>query len=105
MRRIGASAHNGSSVEPGPAGTHAVTGLRTCHFSVLKPFAGASLRYRNSCRLALHLIQDKAVRSPELELDTPLSLHLKLVDQQWNWRENQALTRWLKSAKLRHNAC
>jgi len=27
------------------------------------------------------------------------------VDQQWNWRENQALARRLKSAKLRHNAC
>jgi hypothetical protein len=26
------------------------------------------------------------------------------VDQQWNWRENQALARRLKSAKLRHNA-
>jgi DNA replication protein DnaC len=23
----------------------------------------------------------------------------------WNWRENQALARRLKSAKLRHNAC
>ena len=28
-----------------------------------------------------------------------------LVDQQWNWRENQALARRLKSAKLRANAC
>jgi DNA replication protein DnaC len=28
-----------------------------------------------------------------------------LVDQQWNWRENQALGRRLKSAKLRNNAC
>jgi DNA replication protein DnaC len=29
-----------------------------------------------------------------------------LVDQQWNWRENQALTRRLKNAKLRTpNAC
>jgi hypothetical protein len=29
-----------------------------------------------------------------------------LVDQQWNWRENQALSRRLKNAKLRTpNAC
>jgi DNA replication protein DnaC len=28
-----------------------------------------------------------------------------LVDQQWNWRENQALGRRLKAAKLRGNAC
>lgn len=29
-----------------------------------------------------------------------------LVDQQWNWRENQALSRRLKNAKLRRpNAC
>jgi DNA replication protein DnaC len=28
-----------------------------------------------------------------------------LVDQQWNWRENQALDRRMKAAKLRGNAC
>src|SRR4029078_4937596 len=28
-----------------------------------------------------------------------------LVDQQWNWRENQSLERRLKNAKLRTNAC
>ena len=28
-----------------------------------------------------------------------------LVDQQWHWRENQALGRRLKAAKLRGNAC
>ncbi len=28
-----------------------------------------------------------------------------LVDQQWNWRENQALERRMKAAKLRGNAC
>ena len=28
-----------------------------------------------------------------------------LVDQQWNWRENQALDRRMKAAKLRDNAC
>ena len=27
------------------------------------------------------------------------------MDQQWNWRENQALARRLKAAKLRGNAC
>ena len=27
------------------------------------------------------------------------------MDQQWNWRENQALGRRLKNAKLRTNAC
>jgi DNA replication protein DnaC len=44
--------------------------------------------------------QDPAVQ--ELNFLERLSL---LVDQQWNWRENQALMRRLKSAKLRHNAC
>lgn len=28
-----------------------------------------------------------------------------LVDQQWNWRDNQALARRLKAAKLRGNTC
>jgi DNA replication protein DnaC len=28
-----------------------------------------------------------------------------LVDRQWNWRENQALARRLKAARLRGNAC
>ena len=28
-----------------------------------------------------------------------------LVDQQWNWRENQALDRRMKAAKLRGGAC
>src|ERR1700676_2382803 len=28
-----------------------------------------------------------------------------LVDHQWNWRENQALGRRMKAAKLRGNAC
>ena len=28
-----------------------------------------------------------------------------LVDQQWSWRENQALARRLKAAKLRGPAC
>jgi hypothetical protein len=28
-----------------------------------------------------------------------------LVDQQWNWRENEALSRRMKAAKLRGNSC
>jgi DNA replication protein DnaC len=44
--------------------------------------------------------QDPAAR--ELSFLERLGL---LVDQQWNWRENQALGRRLKSAKLRTNAC
>ena len=44
--------------------------------------------------------QDPAAR--ELSFSERFGL---LVDQQWNWRESQALTRGLKSAKLRHNAC
>ena len=40
--------------------------------------------------------QDSAVR--ELSFLERLGL---LVDQQWNWRENQALERRLKGAKLR----
>jgi DNA replication protein DnaC len=37
-----------------------------------------------------------------------LSFHERLalaVDYQWNWRENQALTRRLRAAKLQRNAC
>jgi DNA replication protein DnaC len=44
--------------------------------------------------------QDRAVN--ELSFVDRLAL---LVDQQWNWRENQALTRRLKAAKLRGAAC
>ncbi|MEO7653180.1 MAG: ATP-binding protein, partial [Bryobacteraceae bacterium] len=39
---------------------------------------------------------------------TELSFHERLamlVDQQWNWRENQSLSRRMKAAKLRGNAC
>jgi DNA replication protein DnaC len=39
---------------------------------------------------------------------TELTFHERLamlIDQQWNWRENQALSRRLKAAKLRGNAC
>jgi DNA replication protein DnaC len=44
--------------------------------------------------------QDPAAR--ELSFLERLGL---MVDQQWNWRENQALGRRLKNAKLRTNAC
>jgi IstB-like ATP binding protein len=44
--------------------------------------------------------QDQAVN--ELSFLERLSL---LIDQQWNWRENQALARRLKAAKLRGPAC
>jgi DNA replication protein DnaC len=46
--------------------------------------------------------QEQDASSRELSLLDRLGL---LVDQQWNWRENQALGRRLKSAKLRNNAC
>jgi len=44
--------------------------------------------------------QDAAAR--ELPFLERLGL---LVDQQWNWRDNQALARRLRAAKLRANAC
>jgi DNA replication protein DnaC len=44
--------------------------------------------------------QDPAMR--ELSFLERLAM---LVDQQWNWRENQALQRRLKAAKLRGNTC
>jgi len=44
--------------------------------------------------------QDPA--ASELSFNERLAM---LVDQQWTWRENQALDRRLKAAKLRGNAC
>ncbi|MGA2687602.1 MAG: IS21-like element helper ATPase IstB [Candidatus Korobacteraceae bacterium] len=44
--------------------------------------------------------QDRAIN--ELSFLERLAL---LVDQQWTWRENQALARRLKAAKLRGSAC
>ena len=44
--------------------------------------------------------QDQAIH--ELSFLERLSL---LVDQQWSWRENQALARRMKMAKLRGPAC
>ena len=46
--------------------------------------------------------QEQDSTSRELSFLDRLAL---LVDQQWNWRENQALARRMKSAKLRGNAC
>jgi hypothetical protein len=44
--------------------------------------------------------QDTAVQ--ELSFLDRLGL---LVDQQWNWRQNEALARRVKVARLRGNAC
>src|ERR1700681_4059006 len=44
--------------------------------------------------------QDPA--AAELSFNERLAM---LVDHQWNWRENQALGRRMKAAKLRGNAC
>ena len=44
--------------------------------------------------------QDEAAR--ELSFLDRLAL---LIDQQWNWRENQALTRRVKASRLRGAAC
>ena len=44
--------------------------------------------------------QDEAAR--ELSFLDRLAL---LIDQQWNWRENQALTRRVKASRLRGTAC
>lgn len=46
--------------------------------------------------------QEQDTTAHELSFLERLSL---LVDQQWNWRENQALARRLKAAKLRTQAC
>jgi len=44
--------------------------------------------------------QDEAAR--ELSFLDRLAL---LIDQQWNWQENQALTRRVKASRLRGAAC
>src|SRR5260370_32897044 len=44
--------------------------------------------------------QDEAAR--ELSFLDRLAL---IIDQQWNWRENQALTRRVKAPRLRGAAC
>ena len=67
-----------------------------------------SSRFKAFCLVAANPLQG-IVDAPKTQEQDPgvrftgrLSL---LVDQQWNWRENQALARRLKSAKLRHDAC
>src|SRR5215813_8880803 len=46
--------------------------------------------------------QEQDANTRELSFLERLGL---LIDQQWNWRENQALARRLKNAKLRGNPC
>jgi len=46
--------------------------------------------------------QQQDPTAAELSFNERLAM---LVDQQWTWRENQALGRRLKAAKLRGNAC
>src|SRR5689334_1747445 len=46
--------------------------------------------------------QEQDANARELSFLERLGL---LIDQQWNWRENQALERRLKNAKLRGNPC
>jgi len=46
--------------------------------------------------------QQQDPSSAELSFAERLAL---MVDHQWNWKENQALTRRLRSAKLRAQAC
>ena len=47
-------------------------------------------------------LQQQAPASAELSFAERLAL---LVDHPWNWKENQALTRRLRSAKLRAKSC
>jgi hypothetical protein len=46
--------------------------------------------------------QEQDANTRELRFLERLGL---LIDQQWTWRENQALARRLKNAKLRGNLC
>src|SRR4249919_180786 len=59
-----------------------------------------ALKLQGMVQALEHQEQDEAVR--ELSFLDRLAL---LVDQQWNWRQNQALTRRVHTAKLRGNAC
>ena len=60
----------------------------------------AAMRLNGMLEALKNQQQDPAAR--ELSFLERFSM---LVDQQWNWRENQALARRLKTAKLRGNAC
>jgi DNA replication protein DnaC len=58
--------------------------------------------------LRLHGMAEGFRDQPEQAGITELSFEERfalLVDQQWNWRQNQALARRLAKAKLRHRAC
>jgi DNA replication protein DnaC len=46
--------------------------------------------------------QQQEAAAAELSFHERLAM---LIDRQWNWRENQALDRRMKAAKLRGNAC
>ena len=46
--------------------------------------------------------QQQDASAGELTFNERLAM---LVDQQWNWKENQALARRMKAARLRGNAC
>ena len=46
--------------------------------------------------------QEQDATAAELSFSERFAL---LVDRQWNWRENQALQRRLKAARLRGNTC
>lgn len=60
----------------------------------------AAMRLNGMLEALKNQQQDPAAR--ELSFLERFSM---LVDQQWNWRQNQALARRLKTAKLRGNAC
>src|SRR4249919_4394937 len=59
-----------------------------------------ALKLQGMAQALEHQEQDEAAR--ELSFIDRLAM---LVDQQWNWRQNQALSRRLHTAKLRGNAC
>ncbi len=58
--------------------------------------------------MRLHGMADAFRAQPQQSDLTELSFEERfalLVDQQWNWRQNRALSRRLVKAKLRHRAC
>ena len=59
-----------------------------------------ALKLQGMAQALEHQEQDEAAR--ELSFLDRLAL---LVDQQWNWRQNQALTRRVLAARLRGTAC
>src|SRR5437773_12025277 len=59
-----------------------------------------ALKLQGMAQALEHQEQDEAAR--ELSF---LDRRALLVDQQWNWRQNQALTRPVLAARLRGTAC